>query len=237
MAIYIGTQKIIPSGMAKVYVGSQLVYENTPAPTPYRRLEYISSSGATGGQYTNTGIKPTLNTKLEIKAACINTGTRHDAPLCGARHPNGQFVIWFNDNDGVPKLRPANGNNSLPTLTIPYGEATTVILDRYGASINGTYYSGSTSTMSVENYILIYTMMQDPRGSVDRRRFTGYVYYCKLWESNVIVRNLIPAQRKSDNVVGLYDIVNDVFYTSLSGTGFVAGPIAEENWNYTDPNA
>ena len=36
--------------------------------------------------------------------------------------------------------------------------------------------------------------------------------------------NLVPAKRNSDNVIGMYDTVNDVFYTN-SGTGtFTAGP-------------
>lgn len=229
MAIYVGTQKIKPSGIAKVYAGSTLVYQSGVAPTPYRKLSYISSSGATGGQYTNIGIRPTLNTKMEIQAACINTGTRHDGPLCGARHPNGQFVVWFNDNGGSPVLRCANGA-SLPALSIAYDHVTTIEMDSSGCVIDGVTYTGSTSTMSVNNDILIYAMMQNSN-QVDSRRFTGYVYYCKLWESNVLIRNLVPAQRKSDDVVGLYDTVNDVFYTSLSGTGFVAGTIAKENWD------
>ena len=32
MALYIGSQKVAPSGIAKVYVGSTLVYESTPTP-------------------------------------------------------------------------------------------------------------------------------------------------------------------------------------------------------------
>lgn len=32
MALYIGSQKVKPSGIAKVYVGSTLVYESGPSP-------------------------------------------------------------------------------------------------------------------------------------------------------------------------------------------------------------
>jgi hypothetical protein len=36
----------------------------------------------------------------------------------------------------------------------------------------------------------------------------------KIWENNVLVRDFIPVYRKSDSVVGMYDSVNDVFYTN-----------------------
>lgn len=39
-----------------------------------------------------------------------------------------------------------------------------------------------------------------------------------MWDDNELVRDFIPCYRKSDGVIGLYDLVNDVFYTNL-GTG------------------
>lgn len=39
-----------------------------------------------------------------------------------------------------------------------------------------------------------------------------------MYYDDVFVRNFIPCYRKSDNVIGLYDLVNDVFYTN-NGTG------------------
>ena len=42
MAIYNGTQKVKPSGIAKVYVGSQLVYESTPTPIGPSKGDIIS---------------------------------------------------------------------------------------------------------------------------------------------------------------------------------------------------
>lgn len=46
----------------------------------------------------------------------------------------------------------------------------------------------------------------------------------KIYDDIELVRNYIPCYRKSDNVVGMYDLVEDKFHTN-SGTGdFVAGP-------------
>ena len=50
------------------------------------------------------------------------------------------------------------------------------------------------------------------------------IKYCKIWEEDNLIRNLVPCYRKSDNKLGLYDIVNGKFYTN-QGTGeFTAGP-------------
>lgn len=46
------------------------------------------------------------------------------------------------------------------------------------------------------------------------------VYSCKIYDNDVLVRDYIPVKRNSDNVCGLWDKVNEVFYTSSSGTNF-----------------
>ena len=44
------------------------------------------------------------------------------------------------------------------------------------------------------------------------------LYSMKLYEDSIIVRDFIPCYRKSDGEIGLYDLVNNVFYTN-KGTG------------------
>ena len=53
----------------------------------------------------------------------------------------------------------------------------------------------------------------------------GKLYNMQVTYNNTLVRDLVPCYRKSDNVAGLYDLVNDVFYSSASGYDqLVAGP-------------
>ena len=52
------------------------------------------------------------------------------------------------------------------------------------------------------------------------------LYNFKMYDNDALVRNFIPCYRKSDNAAGLYDTVNNVFYTN-AGTGkFIIGPNA-----------
>lgn len=49
------------------------------------------------------------------------------------------------------------------------------------------------------------------------------IYSCVVKENGEYIRHLIPCRRLADNVKGMYDIVNDVFYTN-AGTGkFLVG--------------
>lgn len=51
------------------------------------------------------------------------------------------------------------------------------------------------------------------------------LFHFRAEENGVAVRDMYPAMRNSDSVLGMYDIVNDVFYTN-AGTGTFDGGIA-----------
>lgn len=38
-----------------------------------------------------------------------------------------------------------------------------------------------------------------------------YFYFCKIYDDGVLIRDYVPVKRNSDNVVGIYDLVNDTF--------------------------
>ena len=44
------------------------------------------------------------------------------------------------------------------------------------------------------------------------------IYECAIWDNNILLKKFIPCYRKSDDVIGMYDVVNGVFYTN-AGTG------------------
>ena len=49
-------------------------------------------------------------------------------------------------------------------------------------------------------------------------KFIGRLYSCTICENSNYCRNFIPCYRKSDNKLGLYDLVEGKFYTN-QGTG------------------
>ncbi len=50
------------------------------------------------------------------------------------------------------------------------------------------------------------------------------IYYFRLYDTGKPIFNFVPCYRKSDNVKGLYDIVEGKFYTNqVTGDDFIAG--------------
>jgi hypothetical protein len=89
--------------------------------------------------------------------------------------------------------------------------------------------SSKTNGTDTEMYLYGYNS-----GSAARYFFHCKLYSFKIYVEDLLVRDFIPCQRKSDSALGLYDIVNKIFYTN-SGTGsFIAGPPANQAGIFED---
>lgn len=80
--------------------------------------------------------------------------------------------------------------------------------------------SNSSFNYSGRNIILFGT--NGPLGPVEFALMK--LYYCKWYDGNTLIRDFIPCYRKSDNEVGLYDIVGNQFYTNSGSGEFLYGP-------------
>ena len=97
-------------------------------------------------------------------------------------------------------------------------------------SKNGLYLDGAklnfTAGTSMANANLILF-----RALNDNRVFLGKIYSTKVYDDNILIRDLVPCYRKSDNVIGMFDLVNNVFYTNAGSGTFLKGNNASNN-NY-----
>ena len=50
------------------------------------------------------------------------------------------------------------------------------------------------------------------------------LYYFYIYENDILKNIMIPCYRKSDNVIGMYDIENNQFYTNKGSGIFIKGP-------------
>lgn len=49
------------------------------------------------------------------------------------------------------------------------------------------------------------------------------IFECKITDSNSLIRDFVPCYRKSDGVIGMYDIVTQEFYTNAGSGTFLKG--------------
>ena len=207
-------------------------------PSGYTVLEYIKCEGA---QYINTQFVPTGNTRVLLD---FETDTSDSQALfCGGRTAasgtNKQtFTAFYSVNNKKTIRRDYYGISKTSTITYNPGR---ILFD---ANKNKTYinknldsvlsnYTLATSTASVMPIVLFTTCYQTSSSTaiaLSNSNWAKYkVYSCKIWDNNIIQRNLIPC-KNSSGTLGLYDIINNMFYTN-AGTGtFTAGPIATTSW-------
>lgn len=184
----------------------------TRLPIEYQEVEYIKS---TGSQFINTGFKPNSNSAVEMQVSdCANDGN-----LFGAY--NGSWTTGF----GVYENKVSAKNfyihyysNAQVSTTPP--EKYVVKLTQGDLYIDGVrVYDGSVKSFSV-NYPM-YLLGANNSGVLSAK--SCKLYYCKVYDNDVLVRDFVPCYRNSDKVAGLYDLVNNQFYTNAGGGTFTVG--------------
>ena len=210
-------------------VNSNIVVYDTPRiPNEYQEVEYIESDGT--GQYIDLGLKPTSNTKVELDVCAIRTSSN---ALFGSRNGTQQnnystrMVLFLRDENGYQRISPQFSTNSAVNYTTSFTGFVNIKFSKDGCYVNDTTIETyATQTISGTTYNL-YLFTFNEAGTPDSRYFMGKLKTFKLWDNNILLRNFIPCYRKSDNEVGMYDLVNGVFYTN-QGTGtFTKGSLID----------
>ena len=210
-----------------MYIGDTLMWPiNTgPLPAGYTQLEYISSTNG-GHQYIDLDIKlyQVLNTQYDIamKFNMSTTQGERQATMFSNQDPNnspwpGVFIRRENNKNRI-QCRYIGGTEKdnyfatlgtiveLPVQTPPNKNVTNI------------YNNGKTHLYGAS----LFCGFSDTNNS-PQRYCNAQLYYFKLFVEGTLVRDLIPC-KDSNNVVGMYDVVNNTFYTSPNGAAFVAGP-------------
>lgn len=171
-------------------------------PEEYQVVEYIKTSAK--GAYINTGVNLALGMKIEIDFRYINSsGDDWFAGACTNYSSNGIEGGYY----GGSLYTGAGFTYSQPNY-----------LEKYTATalINTTQLANTTSKLTV--------FARNNNGSPGA--FTnGYCYGIRIWQDDVMIHNLVPCYRKADNVVGMYDVIDDVFFVNAGSQSFVAGDI------------
>lgn len=219
-AMYIGSTQIWTAGGGG---GSQ--YQANGLPTGWTELEYISST-TTGSQYIDLDIKlyETLNTNYDIalKFKVTGDGSDNNQPtLFGCQNQSspwpGTFIRKNVGNDQVTG-RYIGGSNKDNVIEYRTHLAELPVQTSPNKNVTNLNNQGRTHTFGTSLFCAFSDTSNTPF-----RFIAADMYYFKLFVEGTLVRDLIPC-KDTNNVVGMYDVVNHVFYTSPNGAAFVAGP-------------
>ena len=188
----------------------------------YEELEYIT---ATGTQWIDTGILAASDIKAEVKfKPTINNSTYS---VLGGRDGEraNTFTIFTRVSGGTIRLD--YGNNQSPisqTQSVSTENWNFITKDGANNYFNGSAISNNSAETFASTTNSIYLFTLNNNGTVSTYPFIGSIAYCKIWKAGVLVRNLVPVKRKSDDVVCMFDIVSNTFFENIGTGTFTAGP-------------
>ena len=197
----------------KAYIGSQLVWEKSEP--DFVQVNYIEN---TSNAYIDTGFKPKQNTKVEVGFMLTAAGA-----VLGARNSStsNMFVVLPRNSAGSAiwyygaKSTTSSNGCSLDTYYTASNNGRVLTIS------NGTTITGTASTFSCSYNLVLFGM--NTAGTITN--FKSRIYYCNIYDNGSLVRNFVPMYQRSTGLYGMYDKVNDVFYTSPNGTDFTGASV------------
>lgn len=199
-------------------------YPTPRLPAEYQEVEYVESSGT---QRIESGIiNDTLNVPIYYETNGIlfkNTSSRQLVGSQGGYYfgiTNGNY--WQCGSAGTSNTGITMQANTWYSVKVRYtGVANVNNNGKIAMSIDNNVWAWgapawgddaiATNVASNFNICLFSLNGQNLPASCKIKDFI-------IYQNNVLVRHFVPCYRKSDNEIGMYDIVNGVFYTN-AGTG------------------
>ena len=195
-------------------------------PAEYTKLEYLESTGL---ECINSGVKSTPNTMVKAKFQIIGTPPRvADYGFLGSWIlPTSKYYLYIFNHYA----------DYLSVYTF-VGHAINVNITDHDVHTleiraNGDYYLDKTLKRTniyagVEANNLDIGIFR-PCGSLNgwsyyMSSFASRFYHVEL-DDGETRRNMIPARRKSDSVLGMYDTVSNTFFENACTGEFIAGPV------------
>ena len=204
-----------------VYPTFMMIEEPQPRlPTDYIELQYIQSSGT---QYINTGFKPNNNTRVIMTFEIVDNLSSING-LFGSRNTSSAtaslaFDFWsynattFRTNF-FGKYANISDLSTSGKYTVDKNRNVTTISDLI------TTIENTTGQCTLNLYLLCINDVGEP----DYFSFAR-IYSCQIYDNDTLVRDFVPCKTLT-GTVGMYDIVNNVFYTNAGTGSFIAGPSA-----------
>lgn len=200
--------------------------DSTDSTITYTALKTIKGDGSA---YVITDIVPTLTDVVKMRFKTRNATLNANETLFCARqgYKSKSFGAMIADSG---KLRIDRGDqaeqlsssalakNAEYLMSVNYGDGsknTTVTLN--GSAFALAANLGATSDSPTSGLVLF--ALNNNQSVLSGYRGQHYLYYFELYDSSGNLKNcLMPAQRDSDSVVGLYDTKSGKFYPQAGGT-------------------
>lgn len=204
----------------KVKVPHQPQKGKSRLPAGYTELEYIES---TGTQYIDTGFKPNNNTRVVLDFQMTGENSLAANDLFGARTSASSkaFAIQWNTSNDYFQHFYNNGYDNLDFGDFNIRQIAE--LNKNVMSLNGVTHTRTAATFQCDHSMYICAVNNAGTATF----FSNMrVYSCQIYDNGTLVRDFVPCTNAS-GTVGLYDMVNGIFYANAGTGAFTAGAEVE----------
>ena len=184
----------------------------------YQEVEYIQSSGT---QYINTWLTVSGNVKADYEYTPTSSSPSAPVFMDNDRRSN-----WFGSWNTYIYYWGNTSNNEWYTVgsLAQNVKAHDIVAKSWcSRTLNWTTVSYTPSSSYPSPSWTLKLFAGQRAGSIISYNVSK-LYSFKRYDSWVLTQDLVPCYRKSDNVIGLYDLVNKQFYTNAGSGTFTKWP-------------
>ena len=219
----------IPEGnVTQITVGNEVLWKAGGLPSAYQQVEWIGSNpqSATVGQYLDLGIA--FDTAAVIHLNFISNYA-NGQPF-GASESSGKYRCMISQTaNGAYSAYGSNGSSYIASTISGCGQEVDFVYtlkkglfeikDLISGNVSAQATTQAAYTMTRNLYLFAQNYNTAARFA-GFYNFKGFKYYDK---NDTLICDLIPCYRKSDGVIGMYDIVRKIFLTNVGSGSFTKG--------------
>ncbi|MBR6572201.1 MAG: hypothetical protein IKK77_00580 [Clostridia bacterium] len=191
-------------------------------PSDYQQVEYIEG---TTGQFIATGVKIGTLSSPEVEVTMKSTGKYQGADVYALNGiylgmPNIFQVGLALTSETTCRVTMNIGSGAIGVTDLDSSKFYTLYAKNGSQRVNGVEIGKANYAYNESDNVFYLFGRRD--GNIIQS-YNMQISKCKILDNGNLIRDYIPCYRKSDNVIGLYDLVENRFYTN-QGTGiFVVG--------------
>lgn len=192
----------------------------------YKELEYLETNILNAGSDDSTVIRtnyyPSSNKTRILMDVMFITGGTNTKPLSAGTYGNDLFQVSFSGYFQIYNYSntPSPGDYKGTAGVYNYGTRYLIDYDKNVFKVNDTIVKTFTAkSVTVSSAPLV--LMQHPNtGENSNIR----IYSCKVYENDILLYDLVPVKRSSDDKLGLYNkVTNEFLQVELNGKGAATG--------------
>ena len=179
---------------------TKTVKEVNPLPYGITEVEYLENIGSS---FINTGIPASSNLKVEMRFKITETPNNF-AWMIGGRDETAVGAGYTFGSNGSAFASDFQGTRVTGSFNLTANNVYTVIKDGNVCTCNNETITNADVDFQCVTSLYLWTLCDN--GNITNAFIKSQLYYCKIWDDGVLVRDFIPA------LVGdkpcLYDLVS-----------------------------